>query len=77
MFSASKVGVALGAPQGYYRAGTPLLHITSEGPARLSLSLFTDTPPKRNLLLPRKGYATKVFLPEGVPRGTLSKPAPD
>src|SRR5918997_5728278 len=35
MFSASTVGVAVGAPQGYYRAGTPS-YTSSEGPARLS-----------------------------------------
>jgi hypothetical protein len=56
-FSASTVGAALGAPQRYYRAGTPLLHTSSEGPAWLSLTLFTATRPRRDLLS-REGYAT-------------------
>src|SRR5215207_6693371 len=55
MFSASIGGGSRGTTS-YYRAGTPS-YTTSEGPARYSLSLFTHTPPRRNLLLllPREG----------------------
>ena|SRR5215204_1612939 len=60
MFSASIGGGSRGTTS--YRAGTPS-YTSSEGPARLSLSLFTDTRPRRNLLLlPREGCANKVFL---------------